>query len=59
MSSKVSVTGTVKAGSSVRATAQQMVDAGVPINPTLFTLLVRATGQGGGLCQGDIGRYRK
>jgi UPF0755 protein len=44
---------TVKSGSGVRATAQQMVDAGVPINPMLFTLLVRATGQGGKLKAGQ------
>ena len=37
---------TVKPGSSVRATAQQLADAGVPLNPDLFTLLVRVTGQG-------------
>ncbi len=36
---------TVQAGSSVRASAQQISDAGVPVNPTLFAWLVRLTGR--------------
>ena len=44
---------TIKSGSSVRATAQQIADAGAPLNPTLFTLLVRATGQSGKLKAGQ------
>jgi UPF0755 protein len=36
---------TVQAGSSVRASAQQIADAGVPVNPTLFAWLVRLTGK--------------
>jgi UPF0755 protein len=36
---------TVQAGSSVRGSAQQIADAGVPVNPTLFSWLVRLTGK--------------
>ncbi|HEX7644577.1 MAG TPA: endolytic transglycosylase MltG [Burkholderiaceae bacterium] len=36
---------TVQAGSSVRASAQQIADAGVPLNPTLFAWLARLTGK--------------
>jgi len=43
----------VKPGSSVRATAQQIADSGIPLDPTLFTLLVRVTGQGGKLKAGQ------
>lgn len=35
---------TINPGSGVGASAQQMVAAGVPINPTLFALLARLTG---------------
>ena len=36
---------TVASGSSVGAAAQQMEKAGVPVNPVLFALLARVTGQ--------------
>ena len=36
---------TVQPGSSVRASAQQIADAGVPLNPTLFAWLARLTGK--------------
>jgi UPF0755 protein len=36
---------TVQAGSTVRGSALQIADAGVPINPSLFALLARLTGQ--------------
>ena len=35
---------TVRPGSGVNASAQQIADAGVPVNPTLFALLVRFSG---------------
>ena len=35
---------TINPGSGVTASAQQMVAAGVPVNPTLFALLARLTG---------------
>ena len=36
---------TVQAGSTVRTSAQQIADAGVPLNPTLFAWLARLTGR--------------
>ncbi len=36
---------TVQAGSTVRTSAQQIADAGVPVNPTLFAWLARLTGK--------------
>jgi len=36
---------TIAPGSGVGAAAQQMVKAGVPVNPTLFQILARVTGQ--------------
>lgn len=35
----------IKAGSGVKAAAQQIADAGVPINPRLFALLARISGK--------------
>jgi UPF0755 protein len=35
----------IKPGSSVRSTADQIADAGVPVNPYVFELLARATGK--------------
>ena len=43
----------VRAGSGVNASAQQIADAGVPVNPTLLALLVRANGNGGKLKAGQ------
>lgn len=43
----------VKAGSSLPATVQQMKEAGVPVNGTLFSLLARVTGKGGKLKAGN------
>lgn len=42
----------VRAGSSVNASAQQIADAGVPVNPLLFELLVRLSGNAGRLKAG-------
>lgn len=36
---------TIRPGSSVRSTAGQIADAGVPLNPLVFELLARATGK--------------
>ena len=36
---------TIQPGSSVRASAQQIADANVPVNPTLFAWLARVTGR--------------
>jgi len=36
---------TVQPGSSLRGTAQQIVDAGVPLDPALFATVARATGK--------------
>nr|WP_151635237.1 endolytic transglycosylase MltG [Noviherbaspirillum aerium] len=36
---------TIKPGSSVRSTAEQISNAGVPVNPLVFELLARATGK--------------
>jgi UPF0755 protein len=44
---------TVNAGSGVRSAAQQIVGAGVPVNPFLFELLARATGKGTKLKAGN------
>ena len=35
----------INPGSGVAASAQQMAAAGVPVNPTLFVLLARLTGE--------------
>jgi UPF0755 protein len=43
---------TVKAGNSAHTVAQHLVDAGAPVNPILFTFMVRVTGQGGKLKAG-------
>jgi len=43
----------VRPGSSVRGTAQQIDDAGIPLNPTLFMMLMRITGQGSKLKAGN------
>ncbi|GGD01865.1 endolytic transglycosylase MltG [Undibacterium terreum] len=44
---------TIKPGSSVRSLASQIVEAGVPQNPYLFELLVRASGKGAKLKAGS------
>jgi UPF0755 protein len=44
---------TVTPGSGVGAAAQQMVKAGVPINPTLFQILARVTGHSGRIKAGS------
>lgn len=36
---------TIKPGSSVRSTAGQIADAGLPLNPLVFEVLARATGK--------------
>lgn len=43
----------IKAGSSVRSTSQQIADAGVPVNPWIFELLARLTGKGSRLKAGS------
>jgi UPF0755 protein len=43
----------VRSGSSVRSSAQQIADAGVPVNPTLLSLLARITGKGTRLKAGN------
>jgi UPF0755 protein len=43
----------VAPGSGAAAAAQQMVKAGIPINPYLFALLVRATGKSGKIKAGS------
>lgn len=42
----------VQAGSSVRSTAHQIADAGVPVHPLLLEVLARVTGQGARLKAG-------
>jgi UPF0755 protein len=42
----------IKSGSSVKSSAEQIADAGVPVNPTLLGLLARLTGQGAKLKAG-------
>ena len=44
---------TIKPGSGVRSTAQQIEAAGIPLSPILFELFVRATGQASKLKAGD------
>ena len=44
---------TINPGSGVGASAQQMVAAGVPINPTMFALLARLTGDAGRIKAGS------
>ncbi len=43
----------IKPGSGVRGTAQQIAAAGIPLNPVLFELFARATGQASKLKAGD------
>jgi UPF0755 protein len=43
----------IKSGSGVRSSAQQIAQAGIPLNPLLFEILVRTTGQGSKLKAGD------
>ncbi|MBS1170205.1 MAG: aminodeoxychorismate lyase [Burkholderiaceae bacterium] len=43
----------IRAGSGVNASAQQIADAGAPVNPMLFALLVRVNGNGGKLKAGQ------
>jgi len=43
----------VKAGSSVRSTSQQIAEAGVPVNPWVFELLARLTGKASRLKAGS------
>ncbi len=43
----------IKPGSGVRGTAQQIAEAGIPLNPILFELFARATGQASKLKAGD------
>ena len=43
---------TVKQGSGAHAVSQQLINAGAPLNPTLFSVMVRASGQGGKLKAG-------
>jgi UPF0755 protein len=43
----------INPGSGVAASAQQMVAAGVPVNPTLFALLARLTGDAGRIKAGS------
>ncbi|RJX32589.1 MAG: endolytic transglycosylase MltG [Oxalobacter sp.] len=38
---------TVKPGSGAQAVARQLADVGAPINPTLFSMMARASGQSG------------
>jgi UPF0755 protein len=44
---------TINPGSGVAASAQQMVAAGVPVNPTMFVLLARLTGDAGRIKAGS------
>ena len=44
---------TINPGSGVAASAQQMAAAGVPVNPTLFALLARLTGDAGRIKAGS------
>jgi UPF0755 protein len=44
---------TITPGSGVGAAAQQMVKAGVPVNPTLFQILARVTGHSGRIKAGS------
>jgi UPF0755 protein len=44
---------TIEAGSTVRGSAQQIANAGVPINPVLFTWLARLTGKASRLKAGS------
>ncbi len=44
---------TINPGASVGAAAQQMVRAGVPVNPQLFNILARVTGQAGKIKAGS------
>lgn len=44
----------IKAGSSVRSSARQIYEAGVPINPILFEVLARATGKANKLKAGSF-----
>ncbi|QOL48823.1 endolytic transglycosylase MltG [Massilia litorea] len=44
---------TITPGSGVGAAAQQMVAAGVPVNPTLFQILARVTGDSGRIKAGS------
>ena len=43
----------IKAGSGIRSSAQQIDEAGVPLNPYLFELLARYTGQNDKIKAGD------
>lgn len=43
----------IKAGSGSRSTAQQIADAGVPLDPNLFALVARASGKSARLKAGD------
>jgi UPF0755 protein len=44
---------TVKSGSGVRSSAQQIAKSGIPVNPTLLTLLARITGRSTSLKAGN------
>jgi UPF0755 protein len=44
---------TVKPGSTLRSSAQQIADAGIPLNPILFEMLVRATNKSAKLKAGN------
>lgn len=44
---------TIDPGSGVSAAAQQMVDAGVPVNPALFVMMARLTGDAGRIKAGS------
>lgn len=48
-----SVPYTIQPGSHLRNTADQIVDAGIPVNPVLLTLLARITGQAGKIKAGS------
>ncbi|HJV51165.1 MAG TPA: endolytic transglycosylase MltG [Noviherbaspirillum sp.] len=43
----------IKAGSGVRSSAEQIAAAGIPVNPTLLEALARITGKGGKLKAGN------
>ncbi|RJG06152.1 endolytic transglycosylase MltG [Noviherbaspirillum cavernae] len=43
----------IKSGSSVKSSAEQIADAGVPLNPVMFSLLARFGGKGGRLKAGN------
>jgi len=53
MSGSAPIPFSIRAGSGLNSSVQQMEDAGVPINGTLFVLLARVTGMGGKLKAGN------